>query len=248
MTNRGFLKSINTAVFYLGLGLLLTSCWHRDEFPEGMTLEPEVLAAPLQVATDRPAFEIRRNDTTYRIEPLYRYDITGLVVSYEHHDANFGLHKRWNDHINVADVCVVWGDNAGGIDLNAFDFWNGALSCNVETGDSDAWNRFRQDQIANNHLLTAEPRIRESIEDLRVGDQVRFRGWLVNYSNESGFSRDTSTTRDDQGNGACETILVEDVSILRSMDNGWRTLMPVSLVAVIGSALLWLVAVARGVF
>jgi hypothetical protein len=32
------------------------------------------------------------------------------------------------------------------------------------------------------------------------------------------------------------------------MDNGWRTLLGVALLGVIASSLLWLIAVARGVF
>jgi hypothetical protein len=83
---------------------------------------------------------------------------------------------------------------------------------------------------------------------VRIGDQIRVHGWLAKYSNDQGFSRDTSITRDDRGNGACETIYVREFSILQSMQNGWRPLLVFSLLAFSGSALIWIVAVARGVF
>ncbi|MDH3899639.1 MAG: hypothetical protein OEU51_01170, partial [Gammaproteobacteria bacterium] len=61
-------------------------------------------------------------------------------------------------------------------------------------------------------------------------------------------SRGTSTTRDDTGNGACETIYLKQFEILQPLDNGWRTLMSLALAGVLGSSLLWLVAVMRGRF
>ena len=41
---------------------------------------------------------------------------------------------------------------------------------------------------------------------------------------------------------------VKQFTILQSMDNGWRTLLNLSLFGVLSSALLWLVAVVRGDF
>ena len=102
--------------------------------------------------------------------------------------------------------------------------------------------------MIDKHLLTADDHLRDRISDVRIGDRVRGRGWLVSYSNDDGFRRDTSTTRDDTGNGACETIYVEDYRVLRSMDNGWHTLMAISGYIVLFTGLLWLVAVMRGVF
>lgn len=242
------MKTLNTLLFYTALALFLVSCWNRNDFPEQMMLEDAVLQPPLQRAVEEQPFRVYSNGTDYRIEPRYRYDLHGVVVSYGHHDGNYSLHRLWNDHINIADICVVWGDNADGLDLNRFSFWNGKFTCNYSTGDPVAWESFRTDQISNNHLLTGDERLRDRIGDVRIGDQVRVRGWLASYSNDDGFKRGTSTTRDDTGNGACETIYVEDFRILQPMDNGWRTLMAVSGSIVLFIGLLWLVAVMRGVF
>ena len=197
---------------------------------------------------NEPAFSIDRDGVQYRIEPRYYYDLKGLVVSYEHHDGNYSLHRLWNDHINVADVCVVWGENATALDLNKLDFWNGEFTCNFQTSDQDAWERFKPGQLSNNHLLTGNDYTRKIIDDVRIGDQVHIRGWLANYSNDQGFSRGTSTTREDGGNGACETIYVKDFRIMQSMENGWRTLLNISLFGFISSTMVWIVAVVRGVF
>lgn len=242
------IRSLNKLVFYASLLLLLASCWQCNEFPEDMALAPALLKAPLQQAVSTPPFTVTNDGIDYRIEPRYRYDLHGLVVSYAHHNANFSLHRLWHDHINVADVCVVWSGNANGADLNRIRFWNGKFTCNFETADAGVWKRFREDRISNNHLLTDNDYIRRQIKRVRIGDQIRIRGWLVNYSNDKGFSRGTSTTRKDRGNGACETIYVKEFEILHSLDNGWRTSMKFALAGVIGSSLLWVVGVMRGHF
>jgi hypothetical protein len=240
--------SLNKLVFYASMMLLLASCWQRNEFPENLSVAPDLLEPPVQRTASIRPFTVSNNGTDYRIVPRYHYELNGLVVSYAHHNGNYSLHRLWNDHINVADVCVVWSENTNAADLNRIKFWNGKFTCNFETNDTGVWKRFRQDQISNNHLLTDDRRIRKKIKQVSIGDQIRIRGWLVNYSNDSGFSRGTSTTRDDTGNGACETIYLKDFEILQPLDNGWRTLMSLALAGVIGSSLLWVLGVTRGHF
>jgi hypothetical protein len=150
------------------------------------------------------------------------------------------LHRVWNDHLNVADLCVVWGHNAVSLDLSEFDFWNGQFTCSFRTRSNSAWASFRPDQISNNHLLSDDQWVRERIEDLRIGDQVSLRGYLSRYSHGSGFTRGTSTTRSDTGNGACETLYVEDVRITARMNEGWHLMYASAWWGVLGSAALWL--------
>ncbi|MDH3559692.1 MAG: hypothetical protein OEN52_01900, partial [Gammaproteobacteria bacterium] len=151
------LKTINTLVFYASCILLVTSCWQRNEFPAEMPFADAITEEPAQSKTDDPPLTASLNGVQYKIAPRYHYDLTGLVVSYEHHDGNYSLHRLWNDHINVADICVVWGPNATEIDLNRFDFWNGEFTCNFHTSDSADWERFRLDKVSNNHLLAVDP-------------------------------------------------------------------------------------------
>jgi hypothetical protein len=248
MTGLPLLRRVNTLVFYGSCLLLLVSCWHRNDFPAALPVLSGLLQAPQQQPVNVAAFSVERDGVTYRVEPRYEYELQGLVVSYALHNPRYSLHRLWNDALNVADVCVVWRDNINGQDLNRFNFWNGELTCNFSTKDTAAWERFRTGQISNNHLLADADYQRRQIGKIRIGDQVRIRGWLANYSNDQGFSRNTSVTRDDRGNGACETIYVREFSILQSMQNGWRPLLVFSLLAFSGSALIWIVAVARGVF
>lgn len=147
------------------------------------------------------------------------------------------LHKLWNDHLNASDVCVVWSDNAFDLNLNDYSFWNGQFTCNIKTSDSAAWARFDMKQLSNNHLLSNDELIRNKIKELSVGDQIYIKGWLSEYTSEGGGKRGTSITREDTGNGACETIFVTEFEILRASTNPWRKLMYLSLFLCFGTTL-----------
>lgn len=228
------------------LALLPVACMKSDTLPDAIVALPQLAHAPRQAAVQAAPIDVTVSGVDYRVEPMYRYALDGLVVSYKVHDADHLVHRLWNDHLNVADVCVVWGHNAAGLDLNAFEFWNGEFTCFVRTHDSAAWRAFRQDQLSNNHLITADPLLRRRIEDLAVGDQVHFEGYLASYSNDSGFHRGTSTTRTDTGNGACETVYVTDFDVTSRAPRGWRRLETAAIWGAIGSALAWLVGILLG--
>src|SRR5690606_10727633 len=125
--------------------------WNADALPASLTPLPALGQEPEQTPIEQPPFRVSQGGVDYEVTPLFRYRLHGLVVSRRTHDGERMLHRRWNDHLNVADVCVVWGDNATA-DLSAFQFWNGQFTCFVETRDSVAWRRFRLDQLSNNHL------------------------------------------------------------------------------------------------
>jgi hypothetical protein len=128
-----------------------------------------------------------------------------------------------------------WGDTAVSPHLSEIEFWNGVFTCNFETSDDAAWQSIRPEQIANNHLISDDDAIRDRVADVRVGDQVRVRGWLATYGSGRN-KRGTSTTRDDTGNGACETIFVADFDVVGPAPGHWRAALYASL-AVLALAL-----------
>lgn len=216
-------------------GLLAIAFAKRNDLPAHTALRPALAAEPVQGPTSRPPFTARWNDVDYRIEPKFEYELHGLVVSYRQHDGSSRMHRRANDHLNVADVCVLWGDNARNEHLGELDFWNGVFTCNVHTKSRAAWQSFRLNEMSNNHLISDDPDIRERVRDVRIGDQVRIRGFLASYGSGNG-TRGTSITRDDTGDGACETIYVEAFDVIAPAPGGWRFVMYGSL-ATLGLAL-----------
>ena len=219
--------------------VLFVSFWNRNELPGRIAFAPPIDAEPLQTRTGKQPFDVEYNGVTYRVEPEYEYDITGMIVSYRHHnDENSRMHRLANDHINMLDVCVIWGNNAHHPRLDKIEFWNGIFTCNVKTRDQAAWDLFDMNKLSNNHLISGDDFIRRQVRKIRVGDQIRVKGYLAGYSSPGVGKRGTSTTRTDTGNGACETIFVEHFKIVSQATSYWRISMWVSLALLVAGLLM----------
>ena len=230
------LRAVNKAVMIASALLLAVAFFNRDALPGAIDFHPRLKDEPRQRATEKQPLTVPYAGVEYRVEPLYSYELYGLVVSYRQHDGEDSMHRWSNDHLNMADVCVVWSDTAFSPTLSELDFWNGIFTCNVQTRDSVAWSRFKMNQLANNHLISADPFIRDRVAEIRIGDQIRLTGSLARYGAAgSGGMRGTSTTRDDTGDGACETILVDELEIVVPGVSGWRRAMYASLVLLVAA-------------
>lgn len=188
----------NKYLFFFSLIGLLTCFLHRNDFPSELNISSFMADEPVQRVVNEEPFTVTFNDVDYLVEPLYEYELYGVLVSYAHHEGG-SLHEKWNDHLNVSDFCVVWGSNTDSTWLNKINFWNGQFTCNFETQDQAAWQQFKPNMLSNNHLLSDDPALRKRLEAVNIGDQVRLKGYLSKYSNNSGFKRSTSTVRTDTG-------------------------------------------------
>lgn len=226
-----------SVIIVASLLVLVVSFWHRNALPANINVVEEVREEPAQSSTSTRPFDVDFNSVRYNVAPEYAYELSGVVVSYRHHEGTSRMHSRANDHLNMLDVCVVWGDNAGNPALQEFDFWNGIFTCNFKTRDHDAWTAFRPEQLSNNHLISDDEWIRKQVKDIAIGDQIRVRGYLASYGSGSG-RRGTSTTRLDTGDGACETIYVREFEILEAATSPWRISMYGSLAFLLGGLVL----------
>ena len=220
---------VTSIVIAASFVLLLVSFWNRNDLPRNVVLLPALADEPKQTPTRKSAFEAVYNDVEYRVEPEYEYELHGMIVSYRHHDGKSRMHLRSSDHLNMLDVCVVWGDNATNPMLHKLDFWNGIFTCEVKTKNQEALDSFDIYKLSNNHLISDDPFIRDQVKDINIGDQIRVRGYLASYGSEGGGKRGTSTTRLDTGDGACETLYVEDFDIIQAASSNWRLSMYASL-------------------
>lgn len=218
--------------------LLLTSCWKAETLPEPARLRSDLREEPLQTPVRQSAFQTRVGEIEYTVQPLYRYELSGLVVS--RHDSQVWwdyAHREWKDALNAVDLCVVWGNNVATGAYRPLSYASDQWTCHVETRSTEAWQAFDPNALSNNHLLTDQPLIAKRLREARIGDQIHVRGYLAEYSHKvgNGFHRGTSTTRTDTGNGACETLFVEEFEILEAGGKPWR-------------ALRWPAGIAWGVF
>ena len=239
-------------IFLWSLALALWSHWKKDQLPPPVFYDAARLGEPLQTPTAAGPFRVEAKGIVYTIEPLYDYQLDGVVVSLHDSDVFWDIYhfKDWKDFINIRDLCVVWGDNVTTGAFRAMSYSNTTWTCWVSTRDGASAGAFAMNQLSNNHLLTQDPVIQRVLKSAEIGDQVRFTGKLARYSHAGGFQRGTSTTRTDQGNGACETVYLEAFEITRKANTGWRLVYRASvttaLLALLALTVAFFVAPVRG--
>jgi hypothetical protein len=190
--------------------------------PGAESLDSRLRAEPRQTATARPPFRMTLHGRDYEVVPVAEYDITALVVSQNH--ASLWLTEAVEDSGLTPDVGVIWGENVTRDDYRRVSWSSGAFTLNAHWTDPTV--RLNMNQIGNVHLLAAGEDVSRQIAAIRNGDQIRLVGALVNYRCPqlgTGW-RNSSLTRTDRENGACEVMLVDRVEILRANTPGWYAL------------------------
>ncbi|CAK0771657.1 hypothetical protein CCP4SC76_5470010 [Gammaproteobacteria bacterium] len=134
-------------VFLSSLGITLWSRWKKDQLPPPAFYDVAQLEEPRQTPTAVPPFQISAQKILYTIEPLFDYQLDGVVVSLHDSDTFSDIYhfKDWQDFINIRDLCVVWGNNvASGIFRN-MTYQNTTWTCWISTNDADVAQQFAWD-------------------------------------------------------------------------------------------------------
>ncbi len=229
-------KSLGIALF-LALGLTGVSWLLKGRLPEPSKVLPEMLVEPVQTATSRPPFDFEYKGQTCRVRPVAEYELAGVVVSHNNIESFADLYHD-STSVDTKDLCVVWGQNLETSDYRRVSYRSGSFTCYYRYPPGV---RFRKRGLGNNHLITDDASIRDRIADVRVGDQVRLRGLLVDYQMDDwrDYWRETSTVRTDDG---CEVVYVESIEVLRAGTPGWYLVFRLAAWAVVLLPVLYLVA------
>lgn len=233
------MKKIIKAILFISIIVFAVSFFQKDNFPDKKEILEKLYQDPLQTETNEISFEKEKGGIIYTINPLYDYELYGMVVSY-HHSAGWWdyYHKKWNDFINIKDICVIFGDNLLSEVYKEMEFKSGSWTCYSEFKSGtpkEIWSKFKNSCVSNNHLLSAGEDINKIIMSAEKGDQIYLKGYLAEYSHTGGsFRRGSSATREDTGNGACETIYVSDFKILKKANPLWRFAFSFSKYSIIG--------------
>jgi len=230
-------------ILLLAVLVTVLSYWLKDRLPPPGDIHPALRVEPLQIQQSiPPPITVQVKGIPYLITPLYRYDIRGLVVSYHHSDSFLDIsHKKWNDYLNIKDLCVIWGRNVQSGFYRKLKFSSGDWTCYYSYNDPAIGAQFCSECLSNNHVLCTDPQLARRIRKVRRGDQIHMSGFLSKYSIPGrGFERGTSTTRDDTGDGACETIFVTGFTILSQANALWTYLFKAGIILIILSGILML--------
>jgi hypothetical protein len=213
--------------FILSLFLTLILYFYKDKLPNKHFYNMRNLSPPIQQKSDRLPFNIITNKQHYLITPRFEYELWGMVVSITRAGelGDIWHYRRWKDFINVRDICVIWGSNVNTGLYKKLSFKSDTWTCWVSIPDYESAKHFDNKALSNNHLLTNDYLIKKKLRDAEIGDQIHLKGVLADYKNTgNGFSRSTSVTRNDSGNGACETVYLDKFEIIKKANPRIRML------------------------
>jgi hypothetical protein len=143
----------------------------------------------------------------FEITPRAEYDIEARVLSIEPYKMDGGA------KLSPIDFAVGWGPMSDTAVLDHFRITQGARFFTIYPNESAIDIRTALLGSANMHLIPSTGGVRDQLEDVRPGNLVRLRGYLVSVAGPDGYTWNTSLTREDTGAGACELFYVESVEM-----------------------------------
>ncbi len=210
------IRKLLKPLFIASLTLVVFSWSLKGRFVDHSEIDPALLSEPLQTETERDPFTFEYKKQKVSVRPVARYEQWGLVVSHNNiHSMADLVHD--SSSVDTKDLCVIWGPNLESNDFRRVRYKSGQFTCYYRYRSG---TRFHHRALGNNHLITDSQAIRDQIAAVRVGDQVRLEGLLVDYQMDDwqSFWRRTSTRRDDTD---CEVVFVEELEVLRRATPFW---------------------------
>ena len=187
-------------------------------FTGGRTRAVAGIGEPVQVEAEGQAVMDDVAGYKVTINYLYEYDIKALVV-HTHNYYGLGV----SDKLAPRDFALAWGKVAEYNDRIDF-HWS-------QSGRWYRWHTKTYEEIipvggedgvnhcsCNNHIIPANAAVKSEIKKVKKGDYIELKGYLVNVNankpDGSTFYWNSSTTREDTGDGACEVIYVTGIKWL----------------------------------
>ena len=196
MTGRIFLLSV-IALCYLG---------YRDWDTKAVGHPPGMLVReqPKQVDVQPSVFML----DDYRVTRKASFEVRARILSKEPY------YLGRTAELSPIDLALGWAVMS-----------DSAVLEKIDISQSGRWYRTRyelpppvaEQQIAANssnmHMIPARQDIERALKKLRVGEIVFLRGYLVDVKHDSGWYWRSSMSRTDSGDGACELVYVESLSV-----------------------------------
>lgn len=167
---------------------------------------PGVIApmTPVQAPLSNiPAFQFKE----YRIQPVATFLVQARVLGVESY--RFGREAD----LSPIDLALGWGKMSDESVLQHFSISQRNRWYYWRTDNFIIPRREIETHSANMHMIPASPEVESQLNGVREGDLVTLSGKLVNVSADDGWRWNSSLTRNDTGQGACELIFVESISI-----------------------------------
>ena len=116
--------------------------------------------------------------------------------------------------LSPVDLAISWGQMSDSRNINALSWSHSSrfLSYRYDNAPPIAQSDLNM-QVANLHVVPANPQVLKSIEDLPAGAAVFIKGVLIRADAPDGWYWQSSLSRTDTGAGACELIWLTEVRV-----------------------------------
>lgn len=192
--------------FIFIIALASAALWQHDQNSVVAQVDGAVATTdPIQRdLSDAHAF----NHEGYNVTPLANFAVEARVLSRK----KYSLGRE--GALSPLDLALGWGPMSDNqvlekIDIsqrNRFYFWR------VEEFPIPKKEIIRHS--SNMHMIPSDEQVSRQLAKVRKGDVVAITGQLVRIDADDGWYWQSSVSRTDSGNGACELVWVKEVSIL----------------------------------
>ena len=194
----------------LYVALLMAAAWQawgqwrlRDMHP------PDGQIAPLEPMQNNLDEAVNLQHGRWRLVERASYDITARILHRE--DYRF---DPLSDLI-PEDLALGWGPMSDNRVLAHFEISQGGRFYSWQSlGALSVPRQVAVTHSANTHVIPGDTEVRRELAALRAGEVVHLIGSLVDGERDDGLRIRTSMTRNDEGAGACEVMLVDTVEVL----------------------------------
>lgn len=179
-----------------------------------VTRSAEGLGEPVQIKAAGTK-QMQVEDWEIKIEYKAKYEIDALVV----HAKNY-RGSSLNDKLSPKDLALAWGEVAaqnGEIDFNWSQSgrWYSWYVTSDEEIEKVGGEGYVNTHSANCHIIPADDTVKKLLKSVKQGDRITVEGYLVNVNGECADGRtfywNSSLSRSDSGDGACEVIYATDI-------------------------------------
>jgi len=187
-------------IFIIGAICVGIKSWPSDyKHPPGILVRAE----PQQ--NEAPAKKWSKNG--YLLTPLASYDIRARVILTD----NYG----WGSAADLSpkDLTVAWGPLSDTAYLKRLTLSHSNRYATWRSEGEDIDPTEINNHIANMHIIPADILVERKLKKVKVDDIIRMVGYLVQVDRPDGFTWVSSTTREDNGMGACEIMWVDSLDV-----------------------------------
>jgi hypothetical protein len=165
------------------------------------------IAPSVPVQVDRPELpSISKGG--YQIMPAAAFSLEARVLS------KTSYHMGREAELSPVDLALGWGPMSDSAVLDRLQISQGNRFYFYHWSDQPPIPPSEiVEHSANMHMIPASDEIRRRLDTVREGQIVALSGYLVRVQAQDGWSWNSSMTRSDSGNGACEVVWVKSLTI-----------------------------------